>query len=101
MGKALVCNGDRTTTGGHVIAMTSTMFDGERRIALDQDMATCGKCPGEYPIRGTGSDVSEGGRASVVHDDMVLCPCGSNHVQAQGEAGCSCQAAVARRSTVG
>ncbi|WP_267954835.1 hypothetical protein [Paraburkholderia adhaesiva] len=42
MGKALVCNGDETTTGGHVIAKASTMFDGERRIALDLEMATCG-----------------------------------------------------------
>ncbi|ACC69220.1 hypothetical protein Bphy_0025 [Paraburkholderia phymatum STM815] len=36
MGKALVCNGDETTTVGHVIAKASTMFDGERRIALDR-----------------------------------------------------------------
>ncbi|ACC74282.1 PAAR domain-containing protein [Paraburkholderia phymatum] len=89
MGKALVCNGDETTTGGHVIATASTMFDGERRIALDREMATCGNCPGEHPIKGTGTDMDEDGRASVLDGDRVLCPCGKNHVKAHPDAGCS------------
>ncbi|WP_233863530.1 PAAR domain-containing protein [Paraburkholderia adhaesiva] len=89
MSKAAVCNGDPTTTGGHVIAKASTLFDGERRIALDREMATCGNCLGEYPIEGTGTNMSEDGRASVLDDDQVLCPCGRNHVKASPGAGCS------------
>jgi len=38
MSKASVCHGDPTTTGGKVIATASTMFDGDRRIALDGEM---------------------------------------------------------------
>jgi hypothetical protein len=89
MSKAPVCDGDATTTGGHVVAKASTMFDGDRRIALDREMATCGNCPGEYPIDGTGTEMDEDGRASVLDDDKVLCPCGKNHVRANTGAGCS------------
>jgi uncharacterized Zn-binding protein involved in type VI secretion len=89
MSKAAVCNGDMTTTGGHVIANASTMDDGGRRIALDKEMATCGKCPGEYPIQGTNTDMSEDGRATVQDGDLVLCPCGVNHVKASPGSGCS------------
>ncbi|WP_183725786.1 MULTISPECIES: PAAR domain-containing protein [Paraburkholderia] len=88
MTKALVCNGDPTTTGGHVVATASSMYDGDRRIALDQEMATCGKCPGEHPIRGSGTDMQENGRACVLDGDLVLCPCETNHVSASGDAGC-------------
>lgn len=89
MSKALVCSGDLTTTGGLVSAQASTMFDGDRRIALDRETATCGNCPGEYPIQGTGTDMDEDGRASVLDGDLVLCPCGANHVKASPDAGCS------------
>ena len=51
MSKASVCHGDPTTTGGKVIATASTMFDGDRRIALDQETATCGNCPGSIQSR--------------------------------------------------
>ncbi|WP_233866506.1 PAAR domain-containing protein [Paraburkholderia adhaesiva] len=89
MGKSVVCDGDETTMGGHVIAKESTMFDGERRVALDREMATCGNCPGEYPIEGSGTNVGEGGRATVLDGDQVLCPCGRNHVKAHPNAGCA------------
>ena len=89
MTKAAVCHDDPTTTGGKVIAAVSSMFDGDRRIALDQEMATCGNCPGEHPIQGTGVDMNEDGRACVLDGDPVKCPCGKNHVQASPDAGCS------------
>lgn len=89
MSKAAVCNGDPTTTGGTVIANASTMFDDGRRIALDHEMATCGKCPGEYPIQGTGTGMNDNGRACVLDGDLVLCPCGNNRVRASANAGCS------------
>lgn len=88
MSKALVCDGDPTTTGGRVIATASSMHDGGRRIALDQEMATCGKCPGEHPILGTGTDMQEEGRACVLDGDLVLCSCRTNHVTACSNAGC-------------
>lgn len=89
MTKLLVCHDDLTTTGGKVIATGSTMFDGDRRIALDREMATCGNCPGEYPIQGTGTDMDEDGRAGVLDGDAVQCPCGKNYVKANPNAGCS------------
>jgi hypothetical protein len=89
MSKALACDGDPTTTGGRVIAIISSLYDGDRHIALDQEMATCGKCPGEHPIRGTGTDMQESGRACVLDGDLVLCPCGTNHVESGSDAGCS------------
>ena len=89
MRKTSACDGDATTTGGHVVATVSTMFDDGRRIALDHEMATCGKCPGEYPIQGTGTAMNENGRACVLDGDLVLCPCGNNHVKAGANAGCS------------
>jgi len=89
MSKELVCDGDATTTGGHVIAAVSSMYDGERRVALDREMATCGKCPGEHPIQGSGTDMQEDGRACVLDGDLVLCPCEKNHVKASADAGCT------------
>ncbi|MCA8491566.1 PAAR domain-containing protein [Burkholderia arboris] len=89
MSKAVVCDGDPTTTGGRVIATASSMCDGDRRIALDHEMATCTKCPGEHPIQGSGTDMQENGRSSVLDGDLVLCPCGANHVKASSGSGCS------------
>lgn len=85
---ALVRHGDPTTTGGFVIAVTSTMHDEGKKIALFGDEATCGNCKGAFKIVGTGEGVSEGGRVAVIHGDRVLCPCGKNRVIAGGDAGC-------------
>jgi uncharacterized Zn-binding protein involved in type VI secretion len=87
MCKASVCHGDSTTTGGKVFATASTMFDADRRIALDGEMATCGNCPGEHPTQGTGADMDENGRASVLDNDPVQCPCGKNYAKARSDAG--------------
>ena len=87
MSLALVRHGDRTTTGGVVIALSSTMFDDGKRIALHGDEATCGICKGAFKILGTGDGVSENNRVAVVHGDKVLCPCGKNRVIAGGDAG--------------
>jgi uncharacterized Zn-binding protein involved in type VI secretion len=83
-----VRDGDRTTTGGWVIAHSSTMFDGDKHIALHGDEATCGNCKGTFKISGTGDGVSENNRVAVVHGDKVLCPCGKNRVIAGRDAGC-------------
>jgi uncharacterized Zn-binding protein involved in type VI secretion len=88
MSLALVRHGDRTTTGGLVIALSSTIFDDGKHIALHGDDATCGNCKGAFKILGTGDGVSENNRVAVVHGDKVLCPCGKNRVIAGGDAGC-------------
>ncbi|VWD06524.1 PAAR repeat-containing protein [Burkholderia lata] len=80
--KAVVRNGDPTTTRGHVIAHSSTMFDHGKHIALSEDRASCGICEGHFSIVGTGKGISEGGRNAVVDGDSVSCPCGKNHVMA-------------------
>lgn len=89
MSKDLVCDGDQTTTGGRVFALVATMFDNNRRIALHGEEASCPECKGMFKIFGTGTDISEGGRATVLDGDLVLCPCGNNRVMAASNAGCS------------
>ena len=52
MSRRAVRNGDPTTTGGVVIAVTSTMFNHGKQVALDGDKATRGNCEGAFPIVG-------------------------------------------------
>jgi hypothetical protein len=80
MRKAAVRHGDPTTTRGFVIAVTSTIFDDGKQVALSGDEATCGNCKGAYKIFGTGKGISEKGRDVVVDGDLVLCPCKKNRV---------------------
>ncbi|WP_250436837.1 MULTISPECIES: PAAR domain-containing protein [unclassified Caballeronia] len=80
MRKAAIREGDPTTTGGYVIAGTSTIRDGKRKVALSDDQATCGNCEGTYKIHGTGQGIKEKGRHAVVDNDIVLCPCKQNRV---------------------
>jgi uncharacterized Zn-binding protein involved in type VI secretion len=80
MRKAAVRNGDPTTTGGSVIAYSSTIHDNGKKVALSGDEATCGTCKGAHEIFGTGKGMSEKGRNVVIDGDLVLCPCGENRV---------------------
>jgi uncharacterized Zn-binding protein involved in type VI secretion len=80
MRKAAVRHGDPTTTRGFVIAVTSTIFDNRKQVALSGDEATCGNCKGAWKIYGTGKGMSEKGRDVVVDGDLVLCPCKKNRV---------------------
>jgi len=80
--KAVVRDGDPTTTRGLVIAHSSTMFDHGKHVALSGDRASCGICEGHFSIVGTGKGISEGGRNAVVDGDSVSCPCGKNRVMA-------------------
>jgi uncharacterized Zn-binding protein involved in type VI secretion len=91
MSKALVRNGDRTTTGGVVIATTSNRCDNGKPIALHGEEATCGKCNGIHKIFGTCTNATYRGRASVFDGDLVLCPCGQNRVIAGPDARCSAE----------
>ncbi|ALL68891.1 PAAR motif [Paraburkholderia caribensis MBA4] len=88
MRKALVRNGDPTTTGGVVSAKTSNRSDGGKPIALHGEEATCGKCKGAFKIFGTCTIATYRGQASVFDGDLVLCPCGQNRVIAGPDAGC-------------
>jgi uncharacterized Zn-binding protein involved in type VI secretion len=88
MRRSMVRYGDSTTTGGRVFALISTMSDDGKRIALHGEEATCGNCKGTFKIFGSGNDCTENGRATVLHGDPVLCPCGKNKVIAGSDAGC-------------
>jgi uncharacterized Zn-binding protein involved in type VI secretion len=88
MRRSMVRHGDPTTTRGRVIAFDSTMFDEGQRIALHGEHATCGNCKGTFKIVGSGTDCTENGRATVLHGDRVLCPCGKNKAIAGSDAGC-------------
>ncbi|HWT38763.1 MAG TPA: PAAR domain-containing protein [Paraburkholderia sp.] len=88
MRKALVRNGDPTTTGGVVFAFTSNRSDGAKPIALHGEEATCGICKGMFKIFGTCVTATYRGRASVFDGDLVLCPCGQNRVKAGSDASC-------------
>lgn len=80
MRKAAVRHGDPTTTGGFVLAYSSTIHDDGKRIALSGDEATCGICKGAFKIVGTGQGMSEKTRVVVVDGDQVVCPCKRNRV---------------------
>ncbi|SDQ21738.1 Zn-binding Pro-Ala-Ala-Arg (PAAR) domain-containing protein, incolved in TypeVI secretion [Paraburkholderia fungorum] len=88
MHRAMIRHGDPTTTGGFVMAFSSTTFDDGRRIALHGDEATCGICQGVFKIFGSGTDATENGRATVLHGDPVICPCGKNKVFVVSDPGC-------------
>ncbi|MFM0323983.1 PAAR domain-containing protein [Caballeronia glebae] len=80
MRKAAIRDGDPTTTGGLVIARSSTISDDGRKVALSDDGATCGNCKGVHKIHGTGKGIKEKGRCVVVDGDIILCPCKQNRV---------------------
>jgi uncharacterized Zn-binding protein involved in type VI secretion len=80
MRKAAVRHGDPTTTGGFVLAYSSTLHDDGKKIALSGDEAICGICKGAFKIVGTAQGMSEKTRAVVVDGDQVLCPCKRNSV---------------------
>jgi len=89
MRKALICEGDRTTTGGIVLKGSAHgMKDDGRTFALYGDGATCGKCEGIFRIFGTATERRYDGRPGVIAGDRVLCPCGQNRVMASPNAGC-------------
>ncbi|WP_211193353.1 PAAR domain-containing protein [Paraburkholderia sp. UYCP14C] len=79
---------DSTTTGGMVIAVSATMRDNGKRLALEGEHATCGNCKGSWPMHGTGDGMKNRGKRVVVDDDRVLCPCGKNRVIAGADARC-------------
>lgn len=62
------------------MAYSSTIHDHGKKIALSGDQATCGNCKGAWKIYGTGTKMSDKGRAAVLDGDRVLCPCGKNRV---------------------
>jgi uncharacterized Zn-binding protein involved in type VI secretion len=89
MRKALIVQGDPTTTRGVVIGGSAFgMSDNGRTFALYGDEATCGNCKGAFKIFGTATGRCYDGRAGVIEGDLVLCPCGRNRVLARPNPGC-------------
>ncbi|WP_081051595.1 PAAR domain-containing protein [Burkholderia diffusa] len=82
MSRRAVRHGDPTTTGGVVIAVTSTMFNHGKQVAVDGDKATCGNCEGAFPIVGGAHRMIHHGRCVALDGDVVLCPCGKNRLVA-------------------
>lgn len=78
----LVADGDRTTTGGYVIARSRSYNEQGKAYARKENHATCGNCKGGYPIYGTANDWMDDGFPLVKDLDRVLCPCGKNFVLA-------------------
>lgn len=78
----LVADGDRTTTGGQVIAHSDFYNEQGRMYARKENHATCGNCKGGWPIYGTAENWMEDGAPLVKDYDRVLCPCGKNFVLA-------------------
>ena len=83
--KNFALDGDRTTTGGIVIATQANMFNRSRRVALSGEHATCGTCEGSFPMYGTAENACNKGMPAVLHGDQVSCPCGINYVMAFNE----------------
>ena len=89
MRKALIVQGNTTTTGGLVLGGSAVgMTDHGRPFALHGDEATCGRCKGTFKIVGTAARRCYHGRAGVIEGDLVLSPCGENRVLADQNPGC-------------
>lgn len=99
MRKAAIRDGDSTTTGGRVFAFGASINDKGRKVALDGNEATCGKCDGVFKILGTGRNILNGARNVVVDDDRVLCPCGKNRVIVGSNPGIWLNTAKGRKPT--
>ncbi|EMN1925719.1 PAAR domain-containing protein [Burkholderia ambifaria] len=80
MSRRAVRNGAPTTTGGIVIATSSTMTNHRKKVALDGDKATCGNCEGTFLIVGGAHRMTNRGRCIALDGDHVLCPCGQNRL---------------------
>ncbi|MEK6345932.1 MAG: PAAR domain-containing protein [Burkholderia sp.] len=80
MNRRAVRDGDPTTTGGIVIAVSSTLKNHGKKVALDGDKATCGNCKGTFPIVGSAHRMIDHGRRLALDGDNVLCPCGRNRL---------------------
>jgi len=80
MSRRAVRDGDTTTTGGIVIATSSTMTNHGKKVALDGDKATCGNCEGTFLIVGGAHRLTNRGRCIALDGDHVLCPCGQNRL---------------------
>ncbi|WP_175768956.1 PAAR domain-containing protein [Burkholderia cenocepacia] len=87
MRKAAIRDNDPTTTRGFVTAVSSTIYDKGKRVALSGDKATCGNCEGTFEIIGSGKGISELGRNVAVDGDRVACPCMKNCVIAGSNPG--------------
>jgi hypothetical protein len=102
MRKAAIRDGDPTTTGGFVIASSTSIRDkGGKKVAMDGDEATCGNCNGTHKIFGTGKGLFKKGRNVVVEDDQVLCPCGKNRVMVGDNPGIFLKTAFDSSTSVG
>ncbi|WP_198021398.1 PAAR domain-containing protein [Burkholderia sp. WSM2232] len=78
----LAADGDRTTTGGQIMAYSDFFNEGGKAYARSGNKATCGYCKGAWEIAGTATGWMNNGDALVRDMDWVLCPCGKNRVLA-------------------
>ncbi|WP_439891586.1 PAAR domain-containing protein [Ralstonia sp. 25C] len=100
MMKKIARFGDSTTTGGKIIYTPGTCMDNGRVWAVAGSLATCGECKGSFGISASAHDTTDEGKAAVVDDDLVLCPCGKNRVIAGADAGTSTEVGHASHKTV-
>ncbi|MDE1180300.1 PAAR domain-containing protein [Paraburkholderia sp.] len=85
MMKMLAIKGNRTTTGGVVLAGDMSMLDDGQPLARHMDRASCGHCGKNGPIFGTAHGLGFGNARGVCDGDIVMCDCssGTNRVIAR------------------
>jgi uncharacterized Zn-binding protein involved in type VI secretion len=83
--KMMAVKGNRTTTGGYVLAGDETSLDNGQAITRHQDLASCGRCGKNGPIFGTAETFGVGNTRGVLDGDLVMCNCpsGTNRVIAR------------------
>jgi len=77
--KRLAIVGDKTTNG-KITSATSNYFSEGKRVAQNNDLATCSSCKGTYPIQGTSKGIISNGVLLVQDQDRVLCQCPDHRV---------------------
>ena len=79
MAVKLAVLGDRTSNG-IIISATANYFSEGRRVAQNNDKATCTVCKGTFPIQATATSIVSNGILLVKDLDRVLCQCSDHKV---------------------
>lgn len=82
MTKKLAVLGDRTSNG-EIATATANYFSDGKRVAQNNDTATCTVCKGIFPIQATAVGIVSNGILLVQDQDRVLCRCSDHKVIAR------------------
>ena len=72
-GRAVIRVNDKTDHGGQVISVSSGTIVMGIEAALADDMTSCPKCKGNFPIKPDGNGAKHQGKPYAYHNDVTAC----------------------------